>query len=75
MKLLSNKEYYDLIAENKSFRDMYNNDIFNLREKKIDLEERYEKLGNDLKYLITNKYLKKDEIVKELKSLIKNMYR
>lgn len=71
MKILSNKQYYDLINEPKCIQDTYESNMDTLILDNKDYELKIDSIHNKLVEIILNPSMKKDSIISKLKEIIK----
>lgn len=71
MKILSNKQYNDLINENKCILDTYNQDVEILMIENKDYELKLDSIHNQLIDIVRAYDIKKDTIIKKIKGVIR----
>lgn len=71
MKILSNKQYNDLINENKCTLDTYNQDVTVLKLDNKDYELKLDSIRNQLIDIVQSSDIKKDIIIKKIKGVIR----
>lgn len=71
MKILSNKQYNDLINENKCTLDTYNQDVTVLKLDNKDYELKLDSIRNQLIDIVQSSDIKKDTIIKKIKGVIR----
>ncbi len=71
MKILSNKQYNDLINENKCTLDTYNQDVTVLKLENKDYELKLDSIRNQLIDIVQSSDIKKDTIIKKIKGVIR----
>lgn len=71
MKILSNKQYNDLINENKCTLDTYNQDVTVLKLENKDYELKLDSIRNQLIDIVQSSDIKKDTMVKKIKEIIR----
>lgn len=71
MKILSNKQYNDLINENKCTLDTYNQDVTVLKLDNKDYELKLDSIRNQLIDIVRASDIKKDTMVKKIKEIIR----
>ena len=71
MKILSNKQYNDLINENKCTLDTYNQDVKVLMMENKDYELKLDSIHNQLIDIVRASNIKKDTIIKKIKGAIR----
>lgn len=71
MKILSNKQYYDLTNEPKCIQDTYESNMNTLILDNKDYELKIDSIRNKLVEIILNPSMKKDSIINKLKEIIK----
>lgn len=71
MKILSNKQYNDLINENKCALDTYNQDVRALMLDNKDYELKLDSIRNQLIDIVQSSDIKKDTIIKKIKGVIR----
>lgn len=71
MKILSNKQYYDLTNEPKCIQDTYESNMNTLILDNKDYELKIDSIHNKLVEIILNPSIKKDSIISKLKEIIK----
>ena len=71
MKILSNKQYNDLINENKCTLDTYNQDVTVLKLDNKDYELKLDSIRNQLIDIVQSSDIKKDTIIAKLKEIIR----
>lgn len=73
MKILSNKQYYDLKNEIKCAEDTYNQDVEVLMLENKDYELQLDSIHRKLVDIVLTSDIKKETIIQKLKELIRNM--
>lgn len=73
MKILSNKQYYDLISEIKCAQDTYDQDVKVLMLENKDYELQLDSIHRKLVDIVLTSDIKKETIIQKLKELIRNM--
>ena len=73
MKILSNKQYYDLKNEIKCVQDTYNQDVEVLMLENKDYELQLDSIHSKLVDIVLTSDIKKETIIQKLKELIRNM--
>lgn len=73
MKILSNKQYYDLKNEIKCAEDTYNQDVEVLMLENKDYELQLDSIHSKLVDIVLTSDIKKETIIQKLKELIRNM--
>lgn len=71
MKILSNKQYYDLINEIKCLQDTYNQDVEVLMLENKDYELKIDSIHSKLVDIVLTSNIKKDTIIAKLKEIIR----
>ena len=71
MKILSNKQYNDLINENKCTLDTYNQNVTVLMIENKDYELKLDSIHNQLIDIVRASDIKKDTMVKKIKEIIR----
>lgn len=71
MKILSNKQYYDLINEIKCLQDTYNQDVEVLMLENKDYELKIDSIHSKLVDIVLISDIKKDTIIAKLKEIIR----
>lgn len=71
MKILSNKQYNDLINENKCTLDTYNQDVTVLKLDNKYYELKLDSIRNQLIDIVQSSDIKKDTIIKKIKGVIR----
>lgn len=71
MKILSNKQYNDLINENKCALDTYHQDVEVLMKDNKDYELKLDSIRNQLIDIVQSSDIKKDTIIKKIKGVIR----
>ena len=71
MKILSNKQYNDLINENKCTLDTYNQDVTVLKLDNKDYELKLDSIRNQLIDIVQSSDIKKVTIIKKIKGVIR----
>ncbi len=73
MKILSNKQYYDLKNEIKCVQDTYDQDVEVLMLENKDYELQLDSIHSKLVDIVLTSDIKKETIIQKLKELIRNM--
>lgn len=73
MKILSNKQYYDLKNEIKCVQDTYDQDVEVLMLENKDYELQLDSIHSKLVDIVLTSNIKKETIIQKLKELIRNM--
>ena len=73
MKILSNKQYYDLKNEIKCVQDTYDQDVEVLMLENKDYELQLDSIHSKLVDIVLTSDIKKEKIIQKLKELIRNM--
>lgn len=73
MKILSNKQYYDLKNEIKCVQDTYDQDVEVLMLENKDYELQLDSIHSKLVDIVLTSDIKKETIIQKLKDLIRNM--
>ena len=71
MKILPNKQYYDLTNEIKCLRDTYDQDVEVLMVENKDYELKIDSIHSKLVDIVLTSYIKKDTIIAKLKEIIR----
>lgn len=71
MKILSNKQYYDLKNEIKCAEDTYNQDVEVLMFENKDYELKIDSIHSKLVDIVLTSDIKKDTIIAKLKEIIR----
>ena len=71
MKILSNKQYYDLKNEIKCAEDTYNQDVEVLMLENKDYELQLDSIHRKLVDIVLTSDIKKDTIIAKLKEIIR----
>lgn len=71
MKILSNKQYYDLKNEIKCVQDTYDQDVEVLMLENKDYELKIDKIHSKLVDIVLTSDIKKDTIIAKLKEIIR----
>jgi hypothetical protein len=71
MKILSNKQYYDLKNEIKCAEDTYNQDVEVLMFENKDYELKIDSIHSKLVDIVLTSDIKKDTIITKLKEIIR----
>lgn len=71
MKILSNKQYYDLTNEIKCLKDTYDHDVGVLMFENKDYELKINSIHSKLVDIVLTSNIKKDTIIAKLKEIIR----